>query len=730
MKHATEPNRLPLPPRIPGPPFIGNTLQVLRDPRAFFVEAYERYGPAFRVTAFGREYTILAGREAFSFFLTTGEQYFSRASFYRRFALELGTETFILGAQGAQHARLRRMIKLAFSRQVSSAFIPAMVEAVQREARSWRGGQRVNVMDSMAALSFEAYGHALANRSLKEYAGDTLRYACTSMRVGAMVRPAFYLYLPAYRRAKRRVRDLMRSLVAEHRSQGPDEHREFDILHALLSARDDEGRPFEESEVISAALYGFIGTLVYMNRVSSYLLYEVLKDPRLSKAVTEEADAAFANGPPGPQGLRRMTHLYSAYLETLRFHPVALGLPFCVEQAFEFHGFGLRKGQRVVISAVPTHFAPAAYSDPHRFDAGRCAAPRHEHHAPGAFAPFGFGGRVCAAVGLVEVITMVTLATLLRTVRLELEPTNYSVRTHVDPLPGPERAFAIRVVGQRPSPTAVSTPAPEAEEFVASALPGMAEPDLDRIMSLVKTLDYRSGETIIREGDPSEQFFIIMRGTVEVVKEVPNQGPRVLATLGPGEHFGEIGLLWGVNRTAAVRATSDSVQVLVLGREEFITMVAECDFVSERIAEVVRRRAMTTRLAATLPHLTLPQVAELLAGFALVRYVSGAEIVRQGDPADSFYIIMQGRVEVVNQRPGGGELTLAELGPGEWFGEMGLMQGRPRNATVRARSDVVQVMVADKQAFARLRAQSESTRNDLEKVLFDRLLSTPGPSAM
>lgn len=698
-------------------------MQLLRDPSVFFVDAYKKYGPAFRVTAFGKEYTILTGKEALRFFQATGERYFGRESVYRRFALELGSSTFILGAQGSSHARLRRMMKLAFSRQVASVFIPAMVEAIQREIRSWKVGERVNVMDTMAALSFEAYGYAMTNRSLNEYFADALQFATTSMRVGAMVRPAFFLYLPGYRRAKHRIYRLMRSLLDEHRSRTRNDPREFDILDALISVRDAEGQSFSDKELISAALYGFIGTLVYMNRVLSYLLYEVLKNPQLTAAITEEADVAFAAGTPDPQALRGMKHLYSAYMESLRFHPVALGLPFQVEEDFEFHGWSVRKGRQVVISPVPIHFSPDSYSEPQRFDAARCMAPRHEHHAPATFAPFGYAGRVCAAVGLVEIITLVTVSTLLRTARLRLEPPDYSVRTKVDPLPGPDRHLVVSLAEQRPSNVIIPKPIVSAEEQLSAILPGVAHADLDRILSAVKTVNYKKGENIILEGDIANEFFIIMKGTVDVVKRGPGSNERILATLGPGEYFGEVGLLRGVDRTASVRAVSDPVEALVLGREEFIAMVTTSDLVSDQIADILRRRVMSTRLAATLPSLTSQQVTRLLSGFTLVTYVAGVEIVRQGDPANSFYIIVQGRVEVANRRPGGQEIILGELGPGEWFGEIGLMLGRPRSATVRSKTDLVEVMVAGKEAFSRLIEQPSSTRDNISQVLFERLLS-------
>jgi CRP-like cAMP-binding protein len=152
-------------------------------------------------------------------------------------------------------------------------------------------------------------------------------------------------------------------------------------------------------------------------------------------------------------------------------------------------------------------------------------------------------------------------------------------------------------------------------------------------------------------------------------------------------------------------------------------MVTNSDLVSDQIADILRRRVMSTRLAATLPALTSQQVTQLLSGFTLVPYEAGTEIVRQGDTSNSFYIIVQGRVEVANRRPGGQEIILGELGPGEWFGEIGLILGRPRSATVRAKTDSVEVMVADKEAFSRLIEQSSSARDDITQVLFERLVS-------
>jgi putative ABC transport system ATP-binding protein len=324
---------------------------------------------------------------------------------------------------------------------------------------------------------------------------------------------------------------------------------------------------------------------------------------------------------------------------------------------------------------------------------------------------------------LVETITMVVIATLLRNVHLQIEPPKYQLRTSLDPLPGPESSFRMSVLSFRAAP-AIAQALPRIDDRLRGILPGLGSHELKQIVSAVKPVTYAAGSLIIREGDTADEFFIVLEGQVEVVKElhVPDEKHVVLSQLGPGAYFGEIGLLRGIKRTASVRAVTDAA-VLILSRETFITIVSECDLVSAQIADMVRQRVMATRLAETLPRLSPQQVARYLPNFKLIRYESGEAIVRQGEPADMFYILTTGRAEVVNHGPSGEDLVLAQLDTGEWFGEMGLLLGSPRNATVRARSDV-EVMALDRKNFQALMADSDPSSLDVSSVMFQRLISS------
>lgn len=112
--------------------------------------------------------------------------------------------------------------------------------------------------------------------------------------------------------------------------------------------------------------------------------------------------------------------------------------------------------------------------------------------------------------------------------------------------------------------------APPDTEVIA-AVPMFAPLPSSSIEGLAKASHRRrvaAGEVVVAEGEPAQEFFVVLSGEVEVT-----QGGVVLRREGPGEVFGEIGLLRDVPRTATVTAVTD-VELLVLGRQPFLDTVS------------------------------------------------------------------------------------------------------------------------------------------------------------
>jgi CRP/FNR family transcriptional regulator, cyclic AMP receptor protein len=97
-------------------------------------------------------------------------------------------------------------------------------------------------------------------------------------------------------------------------------------------------------------------------------------------------------------------------------------------------------------------------------------------------------------------------------------------------------------------------------------------------------VDVAEGKHLVDEGQFAYEFFVIEEGTAEV-----RHGEDTVASLGPGDFFGEIGLLEHVRRTASVVATSP-MRAIVMFARDFRAMEAELPDVAARIRQAIEER--------------------------------------------------------------------------------------------------------------------------------------------
>ena len=104
--------------------------------------------------------------------------------------------------------------------------------------------------------------------------------------------------------------------------------------------------------------------------------------------------------------------------------------------------------------------------------------------------------------------------------------------------------------------------------------------------------------------------------------------------------------------------------------------------------------------------LSSEEVRKVVRACELEVYEPGDKLFEQGDEADALFIVGRGELEVVAQSPMGEKVVLARLGPGTVVGEMSLIQGGPRSATVESVS-VSEIFRLDHESFELMRRERE-----------------------
>ena len=98
----------------------------------------------------------------------------------------------------------------------------------------------------------------------------------------------------------------------------------------------------------------------------------------------------------------------------------------------------------------------------------------------------------------------------------------------------------------------------------------------------------------------------------------------------------------------------------------------------------------------------------------------GSAIMLEGDPTDSLYIVISGRLKVMMGEADGKEMILSILGPGEFFGEMGLIDDKPRSASVIA-IEPCELLAITKRAFKKCLLENSELAMAVMRVLVRRL---------
>ncbi len=222
------------------------------------------------------------------------------------------------------------------------------------------------------------------------------------------------------------------------------------------------------------------------------------------------------------------------------------------------------------------------------------------------------------------------------------------------------------------------------------------ENTLQSLESELTTISLAADDLLIEQGKAGDSLYVLVSGRLGVrIRQA--QGPDVfIDELEPGAIIGEMSLLSGRPRTATVFALEDAT-VVCLSHEGFERVVQQYPDLIEQFSEIMLPRWQRTHVAEIITnlvgHISVEALHDLQDRIEWRRLQRDAVLFHQGDPGDSFYIVVNGRLRIWSTDPDGKETRLDEIAAGEYVGEEALIADDVRVASVSAirETDLVRI---------------------------------------
>ncbi len=197
---------------------------------------------------------------------------------------------------------------------------------------------------------------------------------------------------------------------------------------------------------------------------------------------------------------------------------------------------------------------------------------------------------------------------------------------------------------------------------------------------------YGRGEVIFEKNDPGSSLFAIAEGSVAV--EINPNDPSITVPIEQGSIFGEVGLISGRRRGATIKAAEDVI-VVEISRTAALKLQASVPAAKRRITQISTERQLLQMFGSGL---TKEDIAEVVETSEIINVRAGEAIIEEGGEGNDIYVIRVGSM-VVEKQIGGKPVFLSYLPAGSYVGEMTLIAGGYRTATVKAaiKSEVIKI---------------------------------------
>ncbi|KAL8671880.1 MAG: hypothetical protein Q9168_003633 [Polycauliona sp. 1 TL-2023] len=211
---------------------------------------------------------------------------------------------------------------------------------------------------------------------------------------------------------------------------------------------------------------------------------------------------------------------------------------------------------------------------------------------------------------------------------------------------------------------------------------------------------------VISQGDAGDYFYIVEKGTFDIyinstgsIEPGPQGMGEKVTSIGPGGSFGELALMYNAPRAATVISTEANSNLWALDRVTFRRILMDSAFQRRRMYESFLEEVP---LLSSLTKYERNRIADALE---TQKFSDGQVIIQEGDKGEAFFMVEQGEAEVFKKDAGG--QAIKQYQKGDYFGELALLDDKPRAASVLAKGEC-KVATLGKDGFQRLLGSVEA----------------------
>jgi cytochrome P450 len=417
----------------PGPPPRTGTLdslwyyyQFYRDSIGTVSRRFDRYGDIYYAPSSGVGLYVLRHPDhIWQVLVRDGTKYTKAHTAFERIKRFLGDG--LLTTDGSKWRRQRRMVNPAFTKKRLAGYAEAMVSESLKCRDEWRPGEERDISREMMELTLRIVCRTLFDHDVGGQTDD-VAIAMDAFRdhIGRPDLLPSWFPSPDRKRAMAAVDSLdemIYGIIQERRQSGktPDPP---DLLHMLLSARDEEGDggSLGDKEIRDQLVTLFLAGHETTSHAVTWTWYLLSQNPEAEAKMHAEIDEVLEGRAPTYADLENLTYVKQVFEESMRLYPPVTTTARLAAVDTEIGDYQVPAGSEVVIWSYMTHHDSRWFAQPSVFRPERFAPDQAAKRPKLSYMPFGAGARACVGKMFAMIEGQLILATLAQRYKFRVVP--------------------------------------------------------------------------------------------------------------------------------------------------------------------------------------------------------------------------------------------------------------------------------------------------------------------